>query len=365
MRRSKRIELLEKVAKLVGNPVLYSKKGNPYVVIESDVYEREVRFNYYNATKNQLHKIGSSHRWDTNRESILILRKLPTYKDISGQTSTTYKALSVIEKQFAVGKINYPLFMAIANFLVRDYKGEWLKNHREYIKYFNFFKSFSSPREAKNYLGFRNLPLKDFLLIQPAKAILLGCLTDETNKVKAARENNLYFIEDTINMVNKLGIIDIPCPRDFKRFHDELAMIISAQKYSGKIFETEDVLEQYLIDNNLQYEKINSVLRLAKEGIAMKHCVVSREEYLTSGDRTYYHIVFKGIPYTLEFSVRNRKILECKGKSNISGSPLSNFLNKKFTHVKKNTYETAYPRPYWRDVNGYYENEVEEVPMPF
>ncbi len=77
------------------------------------------------------------------------------------------------------------------------------------------------------------------------------------------------------------------------------------------------------------YGWIISVADLAREGLDMKHCVISRERYLVDGYRTYYRVKYLGEQYTLEYGISQKRILECKGYCNVSGRELINFITKK------------------------------------
>lgn len=344
MKREERLKLLEKVAEVAGTEVRTSKNGSKYVVVYSNQEEVHRTTDAYTSTKNALHKIGKSRPYVKNKDFLVMLRKVPTVKTTFGKYVGSYKGLSDVITLKNLNYITIELYEAITDFLLRDYKAEWLKYYPNFARYFNFFKSFNSLREAKLFLGFRNMEFKQFASMDAdaiPKLILLGTLTNETNKIKAMKHME-HYIFDVITMVNELGLTDIPCPNDFTKFHDDLSRLMLLRKYSNDIIDTPD---NFAVNIDLEYKKIVTPVGLANEGKFMKHCVASRLNYLTSGQRTYYHIIYKGIGYTLEYSVNQSKILECKTMSNGSGEPLINYFKKngyKLIPVETHPWHVAY-----------------------
>lgn len=319
MKTKERYNMFLDIATSLGREVKTSKNGSDYFILCSFKYNTTSFITPFSITKNQLHKLGDNNI-HVVENTLLFFKKRPFLLH-KGRKFFSYEALIILKR--LRGHFSEELYEDLQNLFVRDYKGEWLKNYPKLLPYSNFMKSFNSPKEVKNFLGFKNTPLKDFLEFDMEIAIYMGCFTNERNKIKAMQHDSNYII-DVVIMLNKVGLTDYPCPSDFKKLHNDLSYLLASQQYSSEIFNTEDNLEDKL--KGLKYEKIVTPTKLAIEGINMGHCVVARLHYLTKALRTYYHIEYNGNPYTLEYCVKTNKILECKGKFNDCGDDLVNYI---------------------------------------
>lgn len=275
--------------KLAGE-VKETKNGWRVVLAE---WTEEVEYMYtpVSITKNTYKKIGQvKSKFDKKMFTSLFLSKATNkFYIFSGNKKhsfgiNTFRSYGY--NRLEMSKENWNKLI-VAYFYGR--KCEWLKHDSMYWNMYSFFKSFSSLKEAKNYLGFTFINTKDFRQLLNKT----GFLDNINLEPKFLWENkaSLVFLKDVKRMCEQLNI-----PLDYKRklkaYHDELVEKINLNKI-------QDYSDEPLFEPLVEHPDVIPLVSkrdIFKEGIKQKHCVGSRKP---NDSNHYYH--YKGITIHLGY----------------------------------------------------------------
>jgi hypothetical protein len=318
-----------------------SENGNFYAYINEGVSNNVRLVSGYNATKNQLCKLGQTKSYETKSYSYIILitpnGKL-MFKGLYGRfKNLTLPALNKAKHQHSPDSW-YISALADIFFIGRKY--DYLKQYPKLWVY-KLYQNCASLKEAKIALGLSSISDERFVN-----------LFDNSNDINIDMVKLIYYSDNKYNLVSlidkinisgnefKIGVdyynrlndyfnmfdagIIVKIPKGLNslvKLHDDRVMELSAADldlYSKNIkFESDTkYIEEALISVGLNdFKKLATPYDMFKEGIIQKHCIGTN--YIPKlNEMTFYRIRYNGIPYSIAIDSKDGSIHQFNGYKN-------------------------------------------------
>lgn len=288
--------------------VKVSKSGNHYVE-KGDGLQQHINICKFTCNKSNIDKIGTSFTIPDKSQTVVVLLT-KTGKVLICKGNSKFHTLS---KKLVLQFYSY-LGEGLINLFLIGKKIEWMKNYTEkieWLRYYNFLKSFSSLKSALVFLNYTSE-------LHGSQYSRLGNLIEGyrfKNKESLLEINDDVFITDTIRMIREL---DKPhyydSPAKIENLHDTLIYEYNLQSIASKselVTRPNYELKWELIEE-LDYTFLDTEKKLFTEGLKMKHCVSSYSGWLM--DYYFLHIEYEGKGYTAQLS--KERIHQVKGVCN-------------------------------------------------
>jgi hypothetical protein len=238
-------------------------------------------------------------------------------------------------------------------------KYEWMKDYPEFW-YFKFFMSFTSLKEAKNFLGFTYISNQRFYGMFKDKPV------DAFDDILKYRDN-----KNIVNLFNKLDkdsyhmFVDYmqmceqeamtpEIPKGYnklRKIHDAVAEKQNKEllKYTSKecvIFPKYVHYERAWIKRGLKFKRLTDPYTLRLTGIRQKHCIGSYHSMIFN--QAVYSFFYEGKEFNLAFDSESGNILQLRGYRNSSGPDklydlISKDVDLKHTIIRKTELPEHYP----------------------
>lgn len=224
----KKAELLQKIQLFQNQFPEYriSKNGNFYCYISgknsnpiNEPPPAQIKYTGFNITKGTIGKLGQTITTFSKKDSVLLTSTGKLMTKLTVTTSSTYR---MVTPKVLFDLLSYGAFEPHINILAEIFfigkKAQWLKSYSCLWPY-RFFQSFTSCKEAKEFLGYGALSDHQFIsLFLPTKGenherdILAGLIKGDDKSAGFIPINNL--IVDYVNVaVDKNDLVRIKWPK--------------------------------------------------------------------------------------------------------------------------------------------------------
>lgn len=346
-------EMIQKRVHLLGNIVHelhQSEKGNWWGIPYSEVVgnKRKVLMNERSLRKGNFFKDYGSYREIPEGNTIFMVTKsggikIKTAKSNRFQNMTRKSTMSLnyhLSSQAQDlwfnnykkrnGEVPEQSFhYHVRKFFYKGKKNEWVLDRLD-CDGFEFFRSFSSLKEAKIFLGYDFLGDDEFyeFLGDSRKICLIfyAAVLEKSDRVALVhhfREKRVEYLVDMWNMLMgsresgaELDNFSIPANHEkLREIHDDLTFEFNKSKaltYNNEEIFYESPLFEVFDKNNLKYEIINSERSLYLTGCKSHHCIASRNTSMNTD--LFVTFFWEGESYDCQF--KHNKVYEFRGYKN-------------------------------------------------
>ena len=311
MKKSK-LELLSELGEIIT-----SKSGSQYVVLLTEPELVTKEYHERSITKNTLNKLGQTFSYTKNNKMIILLKNNKFYfKNLRGDFAPLSKSdifvAPALKELYFYGK-----------------KCEFLKNYSiEYLRYYQFLKSFTSFKEVKDFLGYTFISVEDFLTLDFNSVLYFSHLPANIAIKFVNNSESIQIYKDCKRMAGE-NFVSPTSLTSLRNYHDELVLQQSLETL--KLKSKSEVFFEHHIDkavDGVNIKRITNEYDLYKEGLEMSHCIGYRGYNLPY--KVFLSILWENERYSCQ--ITNDKIDEIKGYRN-SGAPIEliNYLTNLLT----------------------------------